>query len=92
MCEDEMDVGEMWKAHKEEGQKKRDRNRESSANILDGEGINFDIKNGGVHLVVYSYEGIIDFWPGTGKWIARNGKVGRGVFKLIKYLKSFTRG
>jgi len=31
---------------------------------------------------------LIDFWPGTGKWIARDTKLkGRGVFNLLKYVK-----
>ena len=57
---------------------KRTSNRESSAEILKENGIDFVSHNGGAHLVV---NGSIDFWPGTGKFMVRtNGGKGRGVF------------
>lgn len=41
------------------------------------------------HLIVTgSGWELVDFWPGTGKWIARDTKrKGRGVFNLLKYIK-----
>ncbi len=69
---------------KKHSQDKRKRNRESSANTLQKKGIDFIVKNCGIHLIVKGKNGLIDFWPGTGKFIARNGKKGRGVFNLIK--------
>ena len=80
------DMGEMfndWRAAKQ--QKKRE-NLASSTDILTQRGIRFESKNGGVHLIVYAGERVVDFWPSTGKWIVRGGRTGRGVFKLLKHI------
>lgn len=68
-----------------ESQARRADNRESSANILTEHGVQFETKNMGAHLIV-SHDGhVIDFWPGTGKYIPRSGgRPGRGVFNLLK--------
>lgn len=79
-----IDIIEVFSDARKSSQDKREKNRESSANILKEKGINFDVKNYGIHLVVKGKNCLIDFWPGTGKFIARNGKKGRGVFNLIK--------
>ena len=81
------DTGDDFRAWKEDGQKRRENNREYSPKILEKEGIKFDVKNWGAHLVVHGNNETIDFWPGTGKWIVRGGKTARGVFPLIKYIK-----
>ena len=78
------DTGEDFKAWKEQSKKKRASNRERSLELLGEKGISYKEKNGGAHLVVSGAKGVVDFWPGTGKWIARYGKQGRGVFNLIK--------
>lgn len=78
------DMGEIFNGMKEESQKRRADNRESSAKILNDNGISFESKNVGAHLIVRGHEITVDFWPGTGKWIVRNGKAGRGVFNLLK--------
>lgn len=70
-----------------ESQKRRASNRESSADLLSQADIQFDSKNGGAHLIVSHGGKVIDFWPGTGKFIPRGfGKEGRGVFNLMKVL------
>lgn len=79
--------GEMWKSVKVIKQEKRAKNRENSATILEQSGIPFTSHNYGAHLVVEGREGFIDFWPGTGKWIIRNGKKGFGVRNLLEYVK-----
>lgn len=68
------------------GQIKRASNRETSAKYLQDRGIEFQEKNEGAHLIVKAATGLIDFWPGTGLWIARSGQRGRGVKNLVKFI------
>jgi len=71
----------------QESQERRAFNRESSAQQLTARGFVFVSNNGGAHLVVTHGAKVVDFWPGTGKYIPRGfGKPGRGVFNLIKLL------
>jgi len=80
------EVGEISAAVKDANKEKKRKNQESSTQILIDKGVKFESKNGGNHLVVTGKESIIDFWPSTGKFITRNGKLksGRGVFNLLK--------
>jgi len=69
-----------------QSQKKRAENRKQSAKLLLDLGIIFTSNNGGAHLAVKGRNYIIDFWPGTGKYIGRGGCCeGRGVKNLLKY-------
>jgi len=77
------EIGDDFAFLKEQSKQKRKANRENSQDILIERGIKFTVKNEGAHLIVEGKESIIDFWPGTGKFITRNGKTGRGVFTLI---------
>ena len=62
-------------------------NRASSGKILADHGVAHEVKNGGAHIIVTHGEKVIDFWPGTGKFIPRGfGRPGRGVFNLLKLL------
>jgi hypothetical protein len=82
------DVSRTWAEHKKHSQDKRASNRAASAGILIRAGIKFESKNQGAHLVVASNRGKIDFWPGTGKWILREGgATGRGVNNLLTAMK-----
>lgn len=81
------DVSEMWRAHREESQARRAGNRKRGAELLEAEGVRFTSKNGGAHLIVLGRECLIDFWPGTGRWISRDGTRGFGVHNLIKQVK-----
>lgn len=85
------DMGDVFNGMKDEmrkaSQEKRGRNRETSLDVLLEKGIDFVVKNYGAHLIVKGKNGLIDFWHGTGKFIARNGGKGRGVFNLIKLCK-----
>jgi len=81
------DMGEVFNEMKEGSKKRRARNRKQSPKLLEGAGIPFESKNGGAHLIVEGRECRIDFWPGTGRWISRNGKRGFGVKALIRYVK-----
>ncbi len=78
---------ELWEAHKQASQTKRANNRANSATALREANICYETKNGGAHLIVKHDGVVVDFWPGTGKWIVRGGKTGRGVFKLLDLLK-----
>ena len=80
------DMCEMFNALKKVRQEKRADNREQSAEYLAQRGIPFVEKNGGAHLIVEGNECFIDFWPGTGKWIARNGNKGFGVRNLVNFI------
>lgn len=77
---------EVFKAIKEHSQEKRASNRESSAQYLKDKDIPFTSKNNGAHLIVEGFDCFIDFWPGTGRWISRNGKRGFGVRNLVNYI------
>lgn len=80
------ETAELWQAIKKDRQEKRAANRESSARELTEAGIRFRSLNGGAHLRVEDPS--VDFWPGTGLWKdPATGRSGRGVFKLIRYLK-----
>lgn len=81
------DMGEVFREMREAGKKKRASNRESSAQQLINHGIKFTSHNCAAHLIVEGKDGLIDFWPGTGKFIIRGGRKGRGVFNLIKAVR-----
>lgn len=82
-------MGDNERNESQESQERRGRHREQSPKVLEAAGVSFVSKNFGIHLIVKADKGYIDFWPGTGKWIARNDqKKGRGVFNLIKYMKN----
>jgi hypothetical protein len=69
-------------------QDKKAHNREGSPALLTAAGIAFDVRNNGAHLIVSHNGLVVDFWPGTGKWIPRpSGRPGRGVRPLIAFLK-----
>ncbi len=68
----------------QESAERRAGNRESSAALLAERGVAFESKNSGVHLIVTHGEKVADFWPGTGKYIVRGGRQGRGVFNMLK--------
>lgn len=75
---------EMWAEYKTERQEKRKKNRITSAQILADHDVTFSSSNAGAHLIVQGRNDVIDFWPGTGKYITRGGKKGRGVFSLLR--------
>jgi len=76
---------EMWREHKEAGQKKRLDNKLHATERLTKLGIDFESKNFGVHIIVSNKNGFIDYWPSTGMFIQRfNSKRGRGISSLLK--------
>jgi len=87
-----MEIGEIYKAIREESQKKREENRQNAPEILMQNEISFMTKNNGAHIVIFSLSNPeraqYDFWPGTGKYTNRQTqRSGRGIFNLIKELK-----
>jgi len=80
-------IWETYKALNKMNAKKRARNKTHSAEILKRQGIEFVEKNNGAHLIVNGKDCLIDFWPGTGRFITREGTKGRGVFNLIKHCR-----
>ena len=83
------DIGEIFAGQREASQAKRASNREASRRLLDDADVAFTVHNDGAHLVV---EQRWDFWPGTGKWIDRQGgKYRRGVFTLLRAIRRASR-
>jgi len=81
------ELGDDFKAWDDQKKAKKVSNKEQSTQLLIDRGVNFTSHGGGIHLKVHSdHIGIIDFWPSTGKFKTKQGKQGRGVFKLLKLL------
>ncbi len=89
------DMGDYWHDVRptmvKKSQQRRANNRDRSAALLRSNGVPFESKNGGAHLIVQGHQVLIDFWPGTGLWqergsIATRGFIatGRGVRSLVK--------
>jgi len=90
------DTGEYWNAlkpgMKADSKRRRQHNREHSKRLLEQAGVRFEVFNDGAHLVVEGRDGLIDFWPGTGKFVVRHGGLtGRGVSKVLKLCKTGER-
>ena len=83
------DIGDEYAELAERSKKKRSNNRNGSAQLLTNKEIPFESKNSGAHLIVEGSECFIDFWPGTGKWISRDGAKGFGVRNLITHIIGF---
>lgn len=83
------DLAELYDEYAEERKAKKKKNICQSTATLEREGIKFESKNNGVHLIVTGTGGLIDFWPSTGKFIVREGYTGRGVFNLLKLCRSY---
>lgn len=84
-------MGEIFNQMKADSQLKRARNRLTSKDQLIDHGVDFEERNAGAHIIISSRHGVIDFWPGTGLYIARakisrNRTKGRGIFNLISLL------
>ena len=78
------DMGDTFREWDKAKKEKKAGNLIYSTNLLKDKGIDFESKNGGVHLVVTGCKGIYDFWPSTGKWKKRGTKkYKRGVHKLL---------
>lgn len=82
------ELGEVWREVKKQAAEKRASNRASSLERLKIAGIEFKVHNNGAHLVVYGPRGVVDFWPGTGRYIIRgSGDTGRGVRAVLHFCR-----
>ena len=86
------EVGEIFAAtkelRKEYSNKRKENNGCKSKAMLVKNGISFESKNGGIHLVVSHKGSIADFWPTTGKFSIRgDNRYFRGVRLLIKIMR-----
>lgn len=70
---------------KKHNQEKRAHNREVSQEELRKRGYQFEVKNGDAHLIVQTARGVVDFWPGIGKFrIRSDGRIGRGLESFLE--------
>lgn len=85
--EDAMDMGEAFRDLRKERQEVHRQRRNSSAATLARLKVPFEWKNAGAHLIIRPADKpAIDFWPGTGLWVQRGGRKGRGFGPLMKFL------
>ena len=76
---------EEFRAYDRYSRMKKQANKQFSTNLLIEQGIIFESRNDGLHLVIRTRKGNINFFPSTGLY---NGAVkGRGVYNLLKELK-----
>lgn len=81
---DDEDIGDYYRAKREQSKAKRASNREQSTQMLVDAKVRFESKNDGAHLIINGGKTTIDFWPGTGKWLVRGDKRwNRGIAKLL---------
>lgn len=73
------EMGEDFAAMSRAQQEKKAKNREVSAANLPRAGINFTSRNLGAHLIVEAGDQIIDFWPGTRRWIPRHDQQSKNM-------------
>ena len=75
---------EIFEIMRQMSKNKRAENSKKSTELLSNNQIPFVSKNGGVHLIIQTPKGAINFYPSTGLF---NGAVsGRGVFNLLNEL------
>lgn len=64
---------------------------QSAIQRLADEDVDFTVHNNGLHVVIGSAQGIVDFWPTTGKWLPRNN-IGGGALvgedDLFRFLRT----
>ena len=90
---DDDTMADYWRdvkpAMQEASQQRRSSNRANSAELLRANGVPFESKNGGAHLIVRDGSGrIFDLWPGTGLWQLRGApQRWRGVQSLLGNIK-----
>lgn len=78
------EFAEDMKAFNQHFKAKKQRNREYSTALLTKEGIEFESRNDGLHLMIDTSKGRVNFYPSTGLY---NGALqGRGVKNLIEEL------
>ena len=79
------DTGELWREMHRDAAEKRRNNLEKSTRILQEKNVCFESHNGGLHLIVRTAAGPVNFFPSTGRYTGALD--GRGVFNLLKELE-----
>ncbi len=82
----EKEQSDIYKEKKEAGRVKKLSNLEFSTKLLVDNGVDFESKNGGIHLIISHNNITADFWPSTGKFQIRGKGYSRGVRSLFKGL------
>ena len=78
-------VREDYRERERYSRMKKQANKKFSTELLVKEGIEFESRDNGLHLVIRTRKGNINFFPSTGLY---NGAIkGRGVYNLLKELK-----
>lgn len=78
-------VREDYRAYDHYNRMKKQANKKFSTELIIKEGIEFESRDNGLHLVIRTRKGNINFFPSTGLF---NGALkGRGVYNLLKELK-----
>jgi hypothetical protein len=81
------DIGNDFKAWNKVKKQKKVDNIRSSTELLKARGFDFNIMNGGTHLIIQHNGETADFWPSTGKYNIRgSSSYNRGVYNLISDL------
>lgn len=79
------EIGETFNAFRKYQKSKKADNLQKSTAILIERGIKFESKNDGLHLIISTDFGKVNFYPSTGLY---NGVYsGRGVFNLLKEIE-----
>lgn len=80
------ELGDSFREFNKMKQGRRAQNRAVGKELLSYNDIIFTSHNDSAHLIVDGVNGCIDFWPGTGLWIDRQGERGRGIKNLIIHI------
>lgn len=81
------DMGDIFKAMKEDSKNRKHKNLVYSTNLLASLNVEFEVKNCANHLIVNHFGKVADFWPSTGKFNIRGEKdYHRGVNNLLNKL------
>lgn len=81
------DLAQLYTSWKDEKKLRKQANLERNKGLLVKYGVKFEEKNNGLHLILTTNQGMIDFWPSTGKWVHRDSIVTRsGVYRLLGFI------
>jgi len=82
-----MSIGEFFAEQRVESQERRKRYRSYGSSRLEALGVQFTTRNDGAHLIITHAGKVVDYWPGTGKFIVRgSNRHRRGINNLLKTL------
>ena len=85
------EIGDMYDEYHAWQREQKAARKDEAVDILAEKGVEYTVHNEGLHFVVDGlFDQKVDFWPTTGRWMAR-GKSGRqrngyGVESLLSYI------